>query len=477
MGLSIIFYIFSIILLTSSVALTAINMYNVVPIVRGPFRGNAFAQSVTTPLPKLRDTSLKLELVTDKLLTPTSMAFVDNNGTLLVLQKNDGKVMVIDTLKGVIRDSPTIQVPVNGDRERGLLGIAVMAKNNGLSSNIKNSTTTIPLYRNNNSNSDNKSTKFVFLYFTESNGKDPIKNRIYRYEWDAQNKTLFNPKLILELPALPPSIHNGGKLEADLSGRYLFAVIGDQNTRGILQNIIEGAGLANDTSVIFRITQNGSAPKTNPFYNTTNMKEVWKYYAYGVRNSFGLAIDPLTGTLWDTENGSDRYDEMNVVHPGFNSGWKKVMGPISRNITSTAKNETNQTSSHYYYPFLVYLPGSHYTDPVFSWKETVAPTDIEFLNSTKLGVKYAYDIFVGDFKNGNLYHFELNKNRTDIELGNLTGALRDRVADNSQELSGIIFGSGFTGGITDIETGPDGYLYVLTLDGKLFRILPVHEQQ
>ena len=466
---SIIFSIFSIILLTSSVALTAINVYNIVPGVRAPFRGNAFAQSITTPLPKLRDNSLKLELVTDKLLTPTSMAFADHNGTLLVLQKNDGKVMVVDTVKRIIRESPAIQVPVNSNRERGLLGIAIMTKNDGLPSNNHTSTDSTP------QNPNNKTTKFVFLYYTESNGKDPIRNRIYRYEWDAQNRTIINPKLILELPAESPSIHNGGKLKPDLSGRYLFAAIGDQNTRGILQNIIEGAGLANDTSVIFRITQNGSAPKTNPFYNTTNMKEVWKYYGYGVRNSFGLAIDPLTGALWDTENGSDKYDELNIVHPGFNSGWKKIMGPIARNITSTAENGTNQRSNNY--PFLAYLPNSHYTDPVFSWKETVAPTDIEFLNSTKLGEKYAYDAFVGDFKNGNLYRFELNKNRTDIALGNLTNTLQDRVADNTNESSSIVIGSGFTGGITDIETGPDGYLYILTLEGKLYRILPAHEQQ
>ena len=56
-----------------------------------------------------------------------------------------------------------------------------------------------------------------------------------------------------------------------------------------------------------------------------------KYYAYGVRNSFGITFDPLTGNLWQTENGADSYDEINLVKPGFNSGWIKVMGPLSRN--------------------------------------------------------------------------------------------------------------------------------------------------
>ena len=56
-----------------------------------------------------------------------------------------------------------------------------------------------------------------------------------------------------------------------------------------------------------------------------------RYYAYGIRNSFRIPIDPVTGNLWETENGEDAYDEINLVKPGFNSGWDKVMGPISRN--------------------------------------------------------------------------------------------------------------------------------------------------
>ena len=44
------------------------------------------------------------------------------------------------------------------------------------------------------------------------------------------------------------------------------------------------------------------------------------YYAYGIRNSFGIDFDPITGALWDTENGEIGYDEVNLIKPGFNSG-------------------------------------------------------------------------------------------------------------------------------------------------------------
>ena len=83
-----------------------------------------------------------------------------------------------------------------------------------------------------------------------------------------------------------------------------------------------------------------------------------KYYAYGIRNSFGIAFDPLTGNLWETENGENTYDEINLVKPGFNSGWKIIMGPLSRSSGVTEND-------------LVSFPGSHYTYPVFSWLKPV----------------------------------------------------------------------------------------------------------
>ncbi|MFL6508166.1 MAG: PQQ-dependent sugar dehydrogenase, partial [Nitrososphaeraceae archaeon] len=123
---------------------------------------------------------------------------------------------------------------------------------------------------------------------------------------------------------------------------------------------------------------------------------------------------------------------------------------------------------------LVVFDGSKYADPVYSWQEPVGVTDLEFLNSTALGPKYAYNLFVGDINNGNLYRFELNDNRTGIKFdaNDLHGELADDVADNHEELSQVLFGSGFGGGITDIETGPDGFLYILTFNGSIYRILP-----
>lgn len=391
-------------------------------------------------LPQLNDEALRVEPVIEEeeLLFPTSMVFVDND-TLLVTQKNDGDVISI--INGTVKSQPAISVEVNNEGFKGLLGIAAMEKP-----------------------SSSSHTKFVFLYFTESLGGDQTRNRVYRYEWNQENQVLVNGTMILDLPAEPESVHNGGKLEADRNGN-LYAVIGDLSRDGQLQNVRQGPA-ADDTSVIIHIIQNGSGAADNPFSKSSN-ERMQKYYAYGIRNSFGLAIDPISGLLWDTENGPDSYDEMNIVHPGFNSGWNQIMGPISH---SSIEQEDLEDE-------LMIFDGSKYADPIFSWKDPVGLTDLEFLNSTSLGLEYAYNLFVGDINNGNLYYFELNDSRTGIKLDdNDLEDLTDQVADDEQQLSEIVFGSGFGEGITDIETGPDGFLYILTFNGSIYRILPVTDE-
>ena len=390
-----------------------------------------------------KDPNLKVETLVTGLSSPTSMAFIDNNN-ILVLEKG-GQVRLV--LNGILQSRPVLQVPVDTESERGLLGIAIMN-----STKSGNAATTA----NNNNN------KFVFLYYTES--KDgQLRNRVYRYNWDEQKQSLVNPTLILDLPALPGPNHDGGKLIIG-PDHYLYAVIGDLNHRGKLQNIKNGPD-PDDTSVIFRIDPNdGSAAKDNPFVSNNNNANtaMRKYYAYGVRNSFGITFDPITGDIWDTENGEATYDEVNLVKPGFNSGWYQVMGPMSRsNVT-----ERN----------LVNFRGSHYSDPIFSWYNCIGVTGIEFLKSSKLGQKYMNNIFVGDINNGHLYYFELNKTRTGFRFDpNTQSALTDHVADNKDEVSEITFGTGF-GGITDIKTGPDGYLYILSYgNGCLYRIGPAQQ--
>jgi glucose/arabinose dehydrogenase len=397
---------------------------NVIPAQLSSGNSNNTFQVLPDPTPPtLSDPNIRVEKVIAGLESPTSMAFLDNDD-IIITQKDNGRVRLVSN--GVLQPQPILQVPVLNNSERGLLGVA-----------IANTTT-------------DSSTKTVFLYYTEPVG-DQARNRIYRYEWNGVNN-LTGGRLILDLPGEPGPNHNGGKMQIGPDG-MLYTVKGDLNRDGMLQNVRDGPP-PDDTSVILRVDYNG-----NGVGNVLSAMgvDLSKYYAYGIRNSFGFDFDPLTGVLWDVEDGPTDYDEINIVLPGFNSGWQKVMGPLGiEGITAED---------------LVLFQGSHYADPVFSWLRSEGVTDMEIFNSTSLGEEYAYNMFVGDINNGNLYFFTINGNRSGLDLGGIPG-LEDFVANNSEELNAVILGRGFSGGITDIQTGPDGYLYILTFSGDLYRVVP-----
>lgn len=382
-------------------------------------------------LPRVNDANLRVEKVIEGMASPTSMAFLDNDD-LLILQKDNGIVRHVSN--GILQQGGVLSLPVDSERERGLLGIAV------------------------SNEADSSGTRAVFLYFTESAQAGGIRNKVDRYDWTGSGN-LSGGTPVLDLPAIPGPNHNGGKLIMGPDG-MLYAVIGDLNHQGKLQNFQDG-NPPDDTSVILRVDHEGKAPDdgNNSVLSDSDAQvsdSLRRYYAYGIRNSFGIAFDPVTGTLWDTENGSTEYDEINVVKPGFNSGWRSVMGPIER---------TDKTVDD-----LVQFNGSQYADPVFSWLVSEGITDIEFLNSTRLGDRYTNNIFVGNVNKGALYFFTVNDNRTGLTFDGSSG-LADLIADNNAELTAVTLGTGF-GEITDIETGPDGYLYILSLNGSLYRIVP-----
>ncbi len=398
--------------------------------------GDVLGQTVTDP-------NLSVSTVVTGLSQPTTMAFV-GPGDILVLQKANGQVRRV--LNGVLQPGFILDFPVNAESERGLLGIAV----------------------------NNETPPKVFLYVTEAPTENaaPIANRVYRYNWNSGPGTLTNQTLILDLPVTSGPNHDGGVLTVDSAGR-LYAIIGDLNRNGQLQNNAGGAA-PDDSSVILRVNSDGTAAAGNPFtpycsvtttqtcttdgncpVGQTCRTQVARYYAYGIRNSFGMGIDPVTGALWDTENGPSDYDEVNRVNPGFNSGWNQLMGPDARDPQGVGN--------------LFNMPGggSVYSDPEFSWLATVAPTAILFPR----GLSAVYDgvALVGDSNNGNLYRLPLNLARDGFDLTAFTG-LADLVADSITEREAVRIGSGF-GGITDLEQGPDGSIYVVSIgNGAIYRI-------
>jgi glucose/arabinose dehydrogenase len=126
------------------------------------------------------------------------------------------------------------------------------------------------------------------------------------------------------------------------------------------------------------------------------------------------------------------------------------------------------------------LPGAHYSEPEFSWKHVLAPAGIGFLNSRELGPQFFGDLFVGfsvpEPLGGPLFRLQLTGNRRSIAVND--PRLEDRVADNTDfheltESESLIIGRDF-GIITDIETGPNGQLFIVSIDhGTVYEVFRV----
>jgi len=348
----------------------------------------------------LKDKSLVAQPYVSGLNLPMTMAFVGGKD-LLVVERTAGNVRLIRD--GQIQPEPVLTLNVSSVTfEEGLIGIFA-----------KDST--------------------VYLDFTTRDSNNNVTTWFYKYRWDG-NK-LIDPIILKEIPG-GEGVHNGGAMIADSNGT-VYGIMGDQwYRRGVTQNHPEGGGPDN-TGVIFPLESSNS----------------YDYYAIGIRVSLGLAIDPVTGYMWDTEGGGSVHDEINLVTPKFNSGWEVIQGPA--NSTQLASLPQNDEYT--------------YQDPKFSWEVPVGISAPAFIRSTILK-EYQNSVLVGAFHSGAIYELKLNENRTGFEFENQS--LTDSVLNKDDDPSTIIFATGFEG-VTDIEEGPDGLMYVVSIgDGTIYKIAP-----
>jgi glucose/arabinose dehydrogenase len=384
-------------------------------------------------LPHLTDSNLTVKVVAEGLNMPTTMAFLGKDD-YLILQKNGSLVRIVDE---ALSNKTRLDVPVAKGFYQGLLGIAVANQSN---------------------TSSNKT--YVFLYYTEVGSNDHILgNRVYRY--DFVNNKLINPKLLLNLPANSAENHGGYiTIGPDNNLYIIIGEVADEFNETAVQTLTQN--YANSTIVdgragILRVDLNG-----NPVLNKNghgilgDTSPLNLYYAYGIHNGFGMDFDPLSGKLWDTEPGHWINDEINSIEPGFNSGYGVIQGFTD------------------YFPAapsaLVSFNGTgKYHNPEFVWSEKVVPTGLKFLNSQKLGTQYTNDMFVGAFLNGKLYHFDLTKDRSHLQITSGLSPLSLRNW-NASNFANIEFGTGF-GGISSVRVGPDGLLYIVSVtQGKVYKI-------
>jgi len=479
--------------------------------------------------PSLVDPALGVRSVASGLSFPTGIAFLASNDWL-VIEKNTGRVQRVRN--GVV-SSTALDLAVNNANDRGLLGIALhpqFASNHWVY--LFWSCRVAPPPSSNPYSPTARTCASTPVTGADSGNvlSTPLLgNRVDRFVWNG-TRLVFDRNIIqlrsfqYDAAPTPPNqgdssqavlgIHIGGVLRFGRDDGKLYVQVGDLGRRGQMQNLPAGptaTGLgttvpddqfggpapddAHFSGVVLRLNADGTAPTDNPFYSVGAQgsgevaRNIQKIYAYGVRNGFGLAVDPYSGNLWDSQNGEDSFDELNRLTRGANLGWIQIMGPSSR-YAQFRQIESTTSSQQLRWPLtrlgssisvamsrLYMLPGAHYDEPEFAWKYPLAPTALGFLKSSALGTGYQGDLFVG-FSGGPplggpLFHFNLNGSRTAIAPS--ATYLNDQVMDNTArddmtEGQPLLFGTNF-GVVTDIRTGPNGNLLVVSLsDGRIYEI-------
>lgn len=241
-----------------------------------------------------------------------------------------------------------------------------------------------------------------------------------------ENHTLVEVEEIFKaLPNYKKAHHFAGRIEFDQAG-YLYLSVGDRGGRDEVQTLTSSRGR------IYRLHDDGSTPKDNPFVGEEGVWE--QMYSYGHRNPQGLALHPTTGEIWEHEHGPQGGDEVNIVRAGKNYGWPEISFGINYDgsilTEDTAKVGMEQ--------------------PITYWVPSIAPCGMDFVESD-MYPDWKGNLLVGSLKFRYLKRLELDGNK---------------VTHQEILLEGL-------GRVRCVRQAPDGYIYVATEGpGLIVRLLP-----
>jgi glucose/arabinose dehydrogenase/cytochrome c5 len=341
--------------------------------------------------------AFRIEVVTAGLDTPWGLAFLPD-GRMLVTERS-GHLRIIDKAGKLLPD-PVKGTPIPFVRQDGGLLDVVLH----------------PDYRRNG---------WIYLSYTEvkpgvtpAPGSDkapvpapPTMTVFVRGRLDGANQWVDQQTIFKPAPDLytTTSDHYGSRFLFDRSG-HLFYSLGERHNMANAQNLAVPLGK------IHRTNDDGSAARGNPFAaNPGALATVW---SYGHRNPEGLAFNPVTGDLWETEHGPTGGDEINVIQKGHNYGWGLVSMGLEPGITRQQE------------------PGMD--DPVAFYTPTIAPSGMTFYAGTRYP-GWKNNLFVAALAGQELLRIETSG--------------RKIVAQE------VLFKQ--YGRVRDVKTGPDGLLYVL----------------
>jgi glucose/arabinose dehydrogenase len=320
--------------------------------------------------------SFEVEPVWQNLNHPTALAF-ESDRRIFFAERHTGRIRLIE--RGVLRPDPVATLDViPGAGEQGLLGLALH-----------------PEFAAN---------RLLYVYCTSP---APLRNRLVRLrERDGRTEDL---RAILEaLPAAP--YHNGGGLRFGPDGK-LYIGVGDAGDYTAPQDPAVPSGK------ILRMNPNGSIPGDNPQPGSL-------VYALGIRNASALAFHPLTGRLIATDSGSDRAEELNLIVPGGNYGWPKVVG-TGRDM--------------------------RFVDPLLTYRSPAGPSTLAFYTGLRYPPAFRFNLYVGEYATGVI-------RRVVLKYPDYAHVERDEVLIQAP------------GPVTELADGPDGHLYFATPTG-IYRII------
>lgn len=258
-----------------------------------------------------------------------------------------------------------------------------------------------------------KDNKFVYFSYASSKGDgDGGNTTIARAQLN--NNKLSNWKVLYKAePNSRRGQHFGSRLVFDTNG-YLYFTIGDRGNRDV-----NPQDITRDCGKVYRINDDGSIPKDNPFINNPEAKKA--IYSYGHRNPQGMTLHPKTGDIWTHEHGPKGGDEINIIKAGKNYGWPIISYGVNYSgtkFTDLTEKEGMEQPLHY-------------------WTPSIAPSGMAFINSNKYG-DWDGSLLVGSLK---------------FQYLNKCIIKNNKVVKEERLLNGL-------GRVRCVEQGPDGYIYV-----------------
>ena len=220
--------------------------------------------------------------------------------------------------------------------------------------------------------------------------------------------------------------HFGGRLEFDNDG-FLYFSIGDRGNRDV-----NPQDLKLDGGKVYRINDDGTIPKDNPFYNNPNAKKA--IYSYGHRNPQGMFKHPVSGKIWTNEHGPKGGDEINIINKGLNYGWPKITYGINYSGTTITKNKS--------------LPNME--QPLYYWIPSIAPSCFEFISTDRYS-GWQGSLLAGALKFNYLERIVLDNNNKVV--------YREKIAED-------------LGRPRDVKESKDGYIHISIENKGIYKIVP-----